>query len=295
MFSLPPNFDPISYRKRYSELTGLRRSQLREHWRGGGSREGRNAASIESCNELLNCLQPAHNILEIGPFDNPSVEFLREYGVSVDYADYFDSTDLVARASSIEGRNPESVPFIRYVLSKGGYEQIAEKYDAIVSSHCVEHQPDLITHFLHIGRLLKPHGIYVCSMPNRRRCFDRHLAPTQLVNVLTAYFEKRQKPSLESVLEHRCFTVSNWHDDPDPADVLPSNLKERLAQACREFESNSYVDVHCWKFTGDSIRRILQRLVKLNFLPAATKIRTYNLGNEFALAVAFSVDAHSAF
>jgi SAM-dependent methyltransferase len=295
MFSLPPVFDPFSYRERYPDLAGLRRSQLREHWLNGGRREGRNAAPMESWAELLHFLQPARSILEIGPFDNPSIEFLRHHGVIVDYADYFSSEGLVERAAKTAGRNPDSVPCIRYVLSDGGYEQISEKYDAVVSRHCVEHQPDLISHFLSVLPLLEPHGIYLFSMPNRLRCFDRHLPPTHLVHVLAAYLEKRFRPPLEAVLEHRCFTVPDWRNDADPADELPLNLRERLDMACREFEEHAYVDVHCWKFTEDSLRRIMHKLVQLCYLPFSTKIRTYNLGNEFAVAMAFSPKAHSAF
>jgi len=295
VFTLPPAFDPCSYRGRYSELAGLRRSELRQHWQQRGRRGGDNASTVSTWTTLLNCLQPCRSVLEIGPFDRPAVEFLRGSAAVVDYADYLDTSELVARARAIPGRNPESVPHIRYVLSNGGYGQIAEKYDAVVSQHCLEHQPDLVAHLQQVARLLNPHGIYLCSIPDRRRCFDRYLAPTVLVNVLAAHLEGREKPPLESVLEHRCFTVADWRSAPDPADELPVNLRQRLDQACLEYQCNPYVDVHCWKFTSESLRRILRRLVFLEYLPAATRIRAYNLGDEFAMAFAFSPEAHSAF
>ena len=260
-----------------------------------GRRGGDNASTVSTWPCLLDCLHPSRSILEIGPFDRPAVEFLRGSAVSIDYADYLSTDDLVARARVIPGRNPETVPFVKYVLSNGGYQQINEKYDAVISQHCLEHQPDLIAHLQQVARLLHPHGLYICSIPDRRRCFDRYLAPTNLVNVLAAHIEGRQKPALESVLEHRCFTVQDWLAAPDPARQLPDNFRERLDRAAFEFQSESYVDVHCWKFTSESLRQILKCLVSLGFLPAPTKMRAYNLGNEFAMALAFSPGAHSAF
>lgn len=295
MFSLPPAFEPSSYRARYAKIAGLRRSELRQHWHSIGRRDGDNASSVSTWPELLHCLHSCRSVLEIGPFDRPAVEFLRGVTVAIDYADYLSTAELVARAREIPERNPETVPPIRYVLSNGGYGQIADQYDAVVSQHCLEHQPDLIAHLCQVAGLLRPHGMYFCSMPDRRRCFDRYLAPTTLVNVLAAHFEGRTRPPLESVLEHRCFTVSDWCSAPDPTIHLPMNLRESLNRASLEYLSNAYVDVHCWKFTSESLRRIVINLVALGFLPESTRTRAYNFGDEFAMAFAFSPEAHSAF
>jgi len=295
VFTLPPAFDPCSYRERYSELEGLRRSELRQHWQKAGRRGGENASTVSNWANLLHFLQPCRSVLEIGPFDRPAVEFLRGSAVAIDYADYLGTAELVARARDIPGRNPDTVPPIRYVLSDGGYGQINQKYDAVVSQHCLEHQPDLVAHLQQVARLLNPHGLYLCSIPDRRRCFDRYLAPSSLVNVLAAHLEGRTKPALESILEHRCFTVSDWRTAPDPAVQLPMNLRDRLEHACHEFQSNPYVDVHCWKFTSESLRHVIKSLVALGYLPASTRVRAYNLGDEFAMALAFSPEAHSAF
>jgi SAM-dependent methyltransferase len=104
-------------------------------------------------------------VWEIGPFDRPAVEFLHGPGVVIDYADDLDTAELMARARTIPERNPDTVPLIRYVLSNGGYGQIKSQYDAVVSQHCLEHQPDLVAHLQQVARLLNPHGIYLCSIP----------------------------------------------------------------------------------------------------------------------------------
>jgi SAM-dependent methyltransferase len=287
VLELPTEFDPKSYRKRYPNLASLRRSELRKHWRTQGRHNSLNASPVENRDELLGCLQEAEHLLEIGPFDNPSLEFLRRPGLMVDYADHFSREEMVDRAQNIKGRDPQRIPPIRYVLAQGGYEQITQRYNAVVSHHCLEHQPDMILHLQQVATLLKPGGVYLCTLPDHRRCFDRFLPPTTLIDVVTAHLEARTRPPLQAVLEHRCFTVQNWRHAADPIKQPDTELPKRLRAALDEYLGTTYVDVHCWKFTNDRFRQLMRQLLTLNFLPAQTQWKTYNFGNEFAAAITF--------
>lgn len=295
MLQLPPEYDPASYRRRYSDLADLSRAQLREHWRQLGRGRRRNASTVENRDELLLCLQGADHLLEIGPFDKPSLEPFRQSSRVVDYADHFSQEQMVERAQLYPERNPNAIPPIRYVLGKGGYAQIAQRYDAVVSNHCVEHQPDLIGHLLQVAELLKPGGLYLFTMPDLRRCFDRHLPPTNLIDILTAHLERRTRPPLQALVEHKCFTVSPWRDAPNPLKQLHPQLRGLLDAALEEYQQHPYVDVHCWKLTSASFSRQLRQLVTLTYLPAAAYWHTYNFGNEFAVALGFSEQARSSF
>lgn len=289
---LPPVFDPQSYRQRYKDLQALSERQLLRHWRTVGRKRGRNAAPFENREQLLACLSGLDDLLEIGPFDKPSLHILADTANVVHYADYLSQPELIERARQIPGRNPEGVPNIDYVLSKGGYAQINHQYDAIVSHHCIEHQPDLIAHFHDITPLLKGSGFYLCTLPDHRQCFDHFLPTTSLVDLLAAHLERRTNPSLHSIIEHRCFTEHQWRSSSDPALDLRPNLRELLDSALREYESNPYVDVHCWKFTRKALALYLRQLIQLGFLPEATKFRVYSLGAEIVLIISFSAAAH---
>lgn len=70
---------------------------------------------------------PARHLLEIGPFDNPSLEPLRRPGLQIDYADHLSRAELVERARLRPERNPEAVPPIRYVFAEGDYDQIQQR------------------------------------------------------------------------------------------------------------------------------------------------------------------------
>jgi len=292
---LPPEFHAPSYRRRYPDLAGLRRSALKTHWRQEGRRARRNASPVNTREELLACLAGASHLLEIGPFDNPSLEGLRHPGLQIDYADQFSREEMVARARLYLERDPEAIPPIRYVLGDRGYGQIEQRYDAVVSHHCLEHQPDLIGHLLQVAALLKPGGVYLFTLPDQRRCFDRHLPPTTLIDVVTAHLEGRSRPPLQALVEHKCFTVRDWREAPNPLEQLQPQLRELLDAALEEYQSHPYVDVHCWKFTTERLRRLLRQLTTLAYLPAAARWRTYNLGNEFAVVLGFTEAAHPLF
>jgi SAM-dependent methyltransferase len=292
---LPPEFDAPCYLSRYPDLTGMRRSQLREHWRHEGRLGRRNAAPVTNREELLGCLAGASQLLEIGPFDNPSLESLRRPGLQIDYADHFSREEMVDRARLYPERNPDAIPPIRYVLSRGGYGQIEQRYDAVVSHHCLEHQPDLIGHLLQVAQLLKPAGVYLFTLPDQRRCFDRFLPPTTLIDVVTAHLEQRTRPPLQALVEHKCFTVRPWRDASNPLAEVQPQLRELLNAALEEYQNHPYVDVHCWKFTTERFRRLLRQLTTISYLPQATRWRTYNFCNEFAVVLGFNEAAHALF
>ena len=44
------------------------------------------------------------------------------------------------------GRDPSKVPDIHYHHPNGDLSIIDSKFDAIFSSHCIEHTPDIVSH-----------------------------------------------------------------------------------------------------------------------------------------------------
>ena len=168
-----------------------------------------------------------------------------------------------------------------------GYEQINRSYDIVVSHHCIEHQPDLLSHILSVSRILKPRGLYVASIPDKRYCFDHFLPASTLIDVLTAFYEKRTKPSFRSVLEHRCFIVEDYNNTVDPLWNCDAGRASRQGfdRAFQEFSTSPYVDVHTFQFTGFTFKSIIDQLTHYAFLPPETRIRIYNGVNEFYIAL----------
>ena len=266
---------------------------LRSHWLNQGLDRSIHASTICSRQDFLNLINPRDvRLLEIGPFFNPAFKCNDS---SIKYADLLSTEQLIERANALGGAT-DSIPTIDYLYKDGVIDTGSEKFDIVFSSHLVEHQPNLLGHMLNVLNVLETAGSYFFIVPDYRYCFDCYMNASSMAEVLAAFFEQRVKPSLKSVFEHRLFTIDyNKLPHVNPFVNLVDHAVPGLHAAMHEFSTNSYVDVHCWKFTSESFRHLIQRLVALGYLPATTLVRAYNLGDEFAVAIAFSAEAHPVF
>jgi SAM-dependent methyltransferase len=258
MISPPPAFDPAFYRNHHPDLTAMTDETLHDHWIRYGIAEGRLGSWAALKPGLLSLIEPADSVLEIGPFTNPGL-----FGhANAKYFDVMDRAGLIKRAQSI-GYPYERAVAIDYVSPTPDLSIINEKFDAIFSSHCIEHQPDLISHFTQISRILKPGGFYLLVVPDKRFCFDHFIPAITLEKVMGA--RGRERHTLESVIEHRAHVTHNdvarhWagdHGRPE-REIYP----ERIEAAIAEFNSakGGYIDVHAWQFTPNTLGSIVWQL-----------------------------------
>ena len=242
---------------------------------------------FNSSNEFLSLLENHNSMLEIGCFDKPSLEkFRNNEKVKISYADWLSQEQLQDRASKIKGRNKDNVPEIKYVLANG-YDQINFNYEAVVSHHCIEHQPNLVAHFNEIYKIIKNTGTYFASIPNKNECFDHFLPESTILDVVTAFLEKREKPSLKSVIEHRSFISHNWVKEENPFESLNPNRMDLYKQNLEEFNNSDYVDVHCWQFTPESFHLIMNQLHFLGIINPISSLEIYPNIGEFYVALKF--------
>lgn len=198
--------------------------------------------------------------LEIGPFANPTVK-----GENVEYMDVLSKDALEIRAEQL-GLHKKNIPFIKYVHPTGDLTIINEKYENIVSSHLIEHQPCLITHLNKVENLLNNGGRYFLIIPDKRYCFDHFNTETTIADVLQAYHEKRDKHTLSSVIEHRALITHNdpmrhWNADHGERPSM-RNLSMKINNAKDEYyqAAGNYIDVHAWQFTPDNFANIIEIL-----------------------------------
>lgn len=282
-----------SYRARYSDLKSLDQDELREHWKIYGLKENRNASNINSKSELFRrILAGKPRLLEIGPFDKPTLEEFKEQGASVHYADFLDTEQLKTRAQGIPERNPDNVPCIRHVLSNG-YPVLTDeqRYSGAVSHHCVEHQPDLVQHIHDVFSILDSNGLYLFTVPNKELCFDHYIPQSTYLDIVVAHLEQRQKPQLRSVIEHRCFTRHDYENQKDPFQHPSVVSRESIDAAALEYSRSPYVDVHCWQFTPWSFKKCMRALDILGFLPSKA-CRVFCLNSEFAVLISNNKKTH---
>ena len=287
------DFNAKAYRSRYSDLAKFDDIRLLEHYRDHGMNENRSATSIATREDFLSLLSSKNSLLEIGAFDTPTLNFLYTSNASkvIHYADWFSRDELIERATVIKNaggdRNPSEVPEIKWILSQG-YSQINCAYDAVVSHHCLEHQPDLIRHFLDVRSILADGGWYFVSLPDKNFCFDHFIPETTIVDLLDAYYSKRKSPQFKSILEHHVFTSHTYFDGINPYDSYDPGMKKRFEDAFSDYSSSNYVDVHCWQFTPTLFKKIVSQLAALGMIPPIDELKVYRAGREFYAAIAFS-------
>ena len=258
--SLPEELDLAFYRRTNPDLRGMSDAEARAHFARYGIAEGRQGAPLAVREALIEIVSRSPSVLEIGPFCNPLV---RARGVA--YFDVLDKAGLRKRAATI-GQDPAGVPDIDYVSPSGDLSVIPDRFSAVVSSHCIEHQPDLIRHLQQVGALLDAGGYDFLVVPNRLYCFDHFIADSTLAGIVAAHLEGRRVHRLESVIEHRALTTHNavkrhWagdHLDPGYHPTILPRTKAAIAEHAAA--RGGYVDVHAWQFTPGSFRAIMAML-----------------------------------
>jgi len=261
---LPPEFAPDVLRRRYADLADFDDAALHAHYAEHGRAEGRIASEAALREDFLKLIDPNAKLLEIGPYCTPLFT-----GSDVRYLDVFDAETLRARALS-GGLDPANCPETIHYTS-GLAECSGEGFDVVFSSHAIEHQPDLVRHLQEVAAALKPGGAYWMIVPDKRFCFDHHLAETTVSNVMDAYLERRTRHTAKAVIDH---IVLQDHNDPVShwegrhGDVYQGAL-DRLKHAIAHFEEaqGGYIDVHAWQLTPQRFREILETLGELGLTP----------------------------
>jgi SAM-dependent methyltransferase len=261
--------DPGFYSSLYTDLQGMPEVDLVRHYQTFGEKEGRIAASYATRQGLFTALTPNDSILEIGPFTNPLIQ-----GPRVKYFDVLDKKALIERALKHD-RSIEGALDIDFVSPVGDLSIIKnEKFNIVISSHCIEHQTDLIKHLNQVSDLLAPGGYYLLIIPDKRYCFDHYLPESTLADVVQANFEKRTTHSLASVMEHNLLTTHNdsvrhWKGDHHQAGLTdePGAIK-RVIQEYKD-ANGAYIDVHAWQFTPRSFLKLLEQLHTVDLVSLA--------------------------
>ena len=263
----PTEFDEIIYKKNYSDLSQYSNDQLYAHYKNQGEKEGRRANLLQNRIDFVRHIPAGKKILEIGPFFKPLTS-----GKNVSYFDILDQADLKVRAAALGfPREAADCPEIHFVSPTGDLSIVNEKFDVVLSSHCIEHQPNLIKHFNSVEKLLKPGGFYFLLAPDKRYCFDHFLPESNLAQVIDVYVENRTFHSLRNMLENRVLTTHNetnrhWQGDHGERYSL---IREKVANAIAEHkkaqEQGIYIDLHAWYFTPDSFKQIHHALNELAY------------------------------
>ena len=263
------------YRRRVTMQKLLPATLLQQHFHRRGAAAGIPGSRACWRDQMTAYAQAHSSVLEIGPFCSPMLK-----GSNVRYFDVLDSAGLAERAKRV-GRKPEPPAIIHYVSPNGDLGVVTERFEAVFSCHCIEHQPDLVKHLKQVAEILPKGGRYYLVIPDKRFCFDHFLPESGIAQVIAAHVEERATHTVESVLEHRALITHNdarrhWQGDHFSSGS-GKDLPKKVHEAVQEYldAAGSYIDVHAWKFTPEGFRQTMDILFEAGFIPLSAE-RVYN-------------------
>ncbi|MFM1760943.1 MAG: hypothetical protein RL478_553 [Actinomycetota bacterium] len=269
--AIPLEFEAWVYRTIYPEIASLSDNELWDHYQTEGKEQGRRCHQVHDRLAFVRLIPKAVQTLEIGPYARPLVT-----GPRVKYVDMYTTDELRERAPAV-GMNPEEVPDITWVAQPSDLSCVDEHFGVVLSSHAIEHQPDLVNHLNQVDQILEEGGQYFVLVPDHRYCFDHFMTPSTITDVLAAHLDKRASHTAESLLESRLLMTHNdpiehWkgnHGDPAHNPEFPNSDRiDRLNIAMNIYLTSNGVikDEHAWYFTPDTFQSIIQDLYDLGLI-----------------------------
>ncbi len=258
--------DVAFYVSHHADLRGLSADEARSHYVYHGQREGR-AGLPGATRESLTLERVSHHrFLEIGPFGKP---FLA--GPNVRYADYYSTGVLRLRAQDIPDLNPDDCPVIHHVLSDMSLRDVPDRFSAAFSSHCIEHQPDLIGHLNDVASVLEAGAPYVVVVPDKRYCFDHFASLSTMADIVAASLDRRKAHTTDTVLTNLLLSTHNdmarhWAGDHGkPAGESGDRAWLDAIETVRS-RQGVYVDAHAWRFVPAHFAEICEKLHALGLI-----------------------------
>jgi SAM-dependent methyltransferase len=210
--------------------------------------------------------------LEIGAFDRPV--FTKEEA-SVAFLDYRTTDEARAYAAKAPGHDPDFVVPIDYVVggSNDWHEVPDASFDWVISCHALEHCPNLIGMMRIIGKKMKPGGILISNLPDKRATFDVFRPLSTLGQIVEDFILDRHAPSVQAVFDHIYYTRGISQADAwalTANTLLENNRNFDLAFSQAKLSLSRYHDAHRYVFTSESFLAIMTELCASQMIPFST-------------------------
>jgi SAM-dependent methyltransferase len=212
--------------------------------------------------------------VEIGPSHDPIAP--KREGFNVHVIDHVPREQLLAKYAS-EPVNLANIEEVDFIWSGQPYAELTGRpgqYDWVIGSHLVEHTPDLIAFLEDCDSLLKPEGVLVLVIPDKRLCFDRFRPITGLARVIDAHQSRSRLHTAGAVAEYMMNvvargTLGGWDAATRDEYRFYHTPQDALESMRLVTEERRYLDIHNWCFVPSSFRLMMEDLHTLGM----TKLR----------------------
>jgi SAM-dependent methyltransferase len=234
---------------------------------------------------LLQSLDPAARIIEIGPSYNPIAP--KRDGWNTKTVDVAPRAELVEkyRASNVNLDLIEEVDFIWRggPLSSAVPAHCHGAFDALIASHVIEHTPNLVDFLNSAAMLLAPTGNMLLAIPDKRFCADYFRPLTSTGDILAAHKGQRTRHTNKTLFDYHSRSAlaryqhpwdekPEWHQCWGQSRVDEIMLWYPLEQAYSLFDginednTSAYVDAHAWVFTPANFELVVLELARLKLI-----------------------------
>ena len=177
---------------------------------------------------LLRGVSKSSKVIEIGPSYNPLAA--KRDGWDVLTVDHDDRGGLVAKYASDPTVDTSRIEDVDYVWRDGSLLDVVPTtkhgtFDAFIASHVIEHTTDVISFLKAAESLLRPDGVIILAVPDKRKCFDLFRAPSSTSAALLAYNERRTRHTAATHFDCAAFIANK---DTDTGWTIDDTRQPRL-------------------------------------------------------------------
>lgn len=231
--------------------------------------------------------------LEIGPSFNPILS--KRDGYNVEILDHLSAEELVEKYKNAPGVDVSNIEVVDYVSTGASIFDaigIEQRFDYILASHVIEHTVDFVGFCKDCERLLKPDGVLVLAVPDKRFSFDVLRPLTSTGAVLQSHVEKRTRHTPGAIFDEVAYNVLRggalaWSASSTAELSFFRQLQEAKAIFKATQLDSVFHDIHAWQFTPSSFRLILNDLFEIGSI--GLRESNFRLGEgEFFVVLSFN-------
>lgn len=226
---------------------------------------------MDRTQRLLRSLGKEARVIEIGPSFSPLAP--KRDGWNTFVVDHASREELLAKYAEQDTAQIEEVDFVW----QGG--SIADAvpadqhgtFDAFIASHVIEHTTDVVAFLQAAQTLIKPDGIVILAVPDKRKCFDFYRHPSSTADAIAAFCERRVRHTARTHLDYalnmalKPGDAGAWSgDDSQPA--VPVNGMDTEPCWRTVADLPYYADAHAWVFIPASFKLMVLELAAAGYL-----------------------------
>lgn len=234
--------------------------------------------------------------LEIGPSFNPLLP--KSDGYNVETLDHLDDEGLREKYRNAPGIDTSRIEMVDYVSDGGSIAKLIgqpARYDFCVALHVIEHTIDLIGFLKDCDYLLKPDGVLVLAVPDKRFAFDTLRPRCTAGDILQAHLDGRSSHSLGKLFDELAYNCTRngaaaWGRKARGSLQLFRPFADARAILEAQLNAPHFIDIHAWQFTPSSFRLAMMDLHALGIIELKERAFLDHREGEFFMTLSRSAD-----